>query len=61
MSCLTVVHVTVRNAGKNNGYFLESCCSYIRKKEHHNQGSAQAALSGGQNLICLNIFKAKWW
>jgi len=25
------------------------------------QGSAQAALSGGQHLICLNIFKAKWW
>ena len=25
------------------------------------QGSAQAALSGGQNLICLNIFKAKRW
>ena len=25
------------------------------------QGSAQTALSGGQNLICLNILKVKWW
>ena len=54
-------YVIFRCTQRTKANFLLRQKAHCLKFQQAFQGSAQAALSGGQNLICLNIFKANWW